>query len=142
MYLVDQNTRTSLDGQITWVDSGTTTRVGKAAVAAPPGSWENLRVEMRISPLRPERFTVSYVCTSGWIRRLCVNTEHRPISGTHKHRIVRGAEDAYEPDDIPGVVDGPDVPPEAHEAVFRAFVNECSIVIPSTFDWLSPWEGA
>lgn len=142
MYLVDPNTRTQLDERITWVASGTSARVGRVDVIAPRGSWENLRVEMRVSPLRPERFTLSYVCTAGWIRRLCVNTEHRPFAGTHKHRIVTGAEDAYEPDDIPAVIDGPEVPPSAHEDVFRAFVNECSIVMPPAFDWLSPWEGA
>ncbi|MFC7463272.1 hypothetical protein [Brachybacterium sp. GCM10030252] len=142
MHLVDPSTPTALEGDLIWTQTETTTVRGVVAVDAPKGDWEELRVELHVTPMRPERFFASFVCRAGWIRRLCVNKQHRPIDGTHKHRIVAGAEDCYEPDDIPPVLVQPDVPPGTYEAVFRAFVAECTIVVPSTFHWASPWEGA
>lgn len=142
MLLVDGATPTGLDGDIVWKQTEATTIRGSVAVRAPEGSWEDLRIEMRVTPLRPERFFASYVCAAGWIRRLCVNQQHRPIDGTHKHRILVASEDCYEPNDIPAVPVQPAVQPGAYEAVFRAFVAECSIVIPSSFHWTPPWEGA
>lgn len=142
-YLLAPATSTRLAGNtIDWTQESGSALLGRCQVSAPPGSWSELRVEVRVTPKRPEQFGVLFVCDQGWIRRLCVNRDHHPLTGTHKHRILGSNEDAYTPDDIPTVSIPPVNAADDQEAVFRAFVTECSIVIPSGFTWTRAWEGA
>lgn len=128
-------------GLIQWAKRGSA-RVGVVHVEAQGTLIEDsARLEMKVSLLRPTEPTVAYVADGGAVRRLCVNAEHKPFAGTHKHRISGDpAGDCYEPDDIPKLaLDGP-LPAGAHRAIMEAFAAEC-FIDTSDLEWIDPWEG-
>ena len=99
------------------------------------------RLTMAATPLRPESPCLAYVVSGGAVRRLCVNNEHRPFSGTHKHQYERaGSAECYEPDDIPNVPMGARAAVRVYREVFDAFAAECNIQIGPGFTWCDPWE--
>lgn len=101
-------------------------------------------LRMTVNQLAPSEPFLQYLIGAGRerfsARRLCVNQEHRPIEGTHKHRTepALGDETAYKPDDIPEVPHAPRVAPGAYRAIFEAFAAECYVEIGTDFDWDEP----
>ncbi|MEV0001390.1 hypothetical protein AB0H28_03755 [Micromonospora sp. NPDC050980] len=97
-----------------------------------------------VNPLAPSEPKLQYLVGAGRdrfsARRLCVNVPHRPITGTHKHRVEPGSSDegAYEPTDIPEVPLQPRVAPGTYRAILEAFANECFIEMASDFAWSEP----
>lgn len=114
---------------------------GTVMVAAPGLQQEAARLIMTVNRLRPAELWLVYVTDDGWVRRLCVNHEHRPLTGTHKHKVeVNGGAGCYEPDDIPAIPLSPDVSPGAYRGVLEAFAAECSIQVRADMSWVPPWE--
>jgi hypothetical protein len=99
---------------------------------------------MVINPLTPSEPKLQYLVGAGRsgfsARRLCVNTPHRPIDGTHKHLAEpgRGDEAAYQPDDIPDVPLQPRVAPGTYRAILEAFASECFVELGQDFFWSEP----
>jgi hypothetical protein len=125
-------------GRIQWSSRGSA-RVGKVPVRA-QGLLdpESARLEFTVSVLRPTEPKVAYLADGAAIRRLCVNVEHRPYSGTHKHRVSGDpAGDAYEPSDIPALELDAEPPPNAHREILEAFAAECCIDI-GDLEWVDP----
>ncbi len=86
---------------------------------------------MRIRAPAPSEPKLTYLIGGAAARRLCVNGNHPPLPGTHKHRFrISGAdEDAYAPDDIPDVPLAPRVAPGVYRAILEAFASECFITV-------------
>jgi hypothetical protein len=100
------------------------------------------RLRIVVHELRPSEPRLQYLTDQGWLRRLCVNTEHRPISSTHKHRAVGGGDDScYVPQDIPPIPLAPRVPEGALRAILEAFAAECGINLGPGYLWTPPWKG-
>lgn len=113
---------------------------GKVAETEIPvdGSVKGLRIRMHIASLKPHEPKLTYLHPDGFIRRLCVNIEHRPFSGTHKHSIVAQGENAYEPTDIPEPPMDSTVQPQVYREILEAFIAECLITCTSGYKWSSP----
>lgn len=98
-----------------------------------------LRVMLRpvVAPSQPR---MQYRVGDQSLRRLCVNEEHRPFSGTHKHKLTPFGtdEDTYEPTDIPVVPLAPRVAPGVVQAVFEAFAAECNVQLVDPYRWAEP----
>lgn len=125
-------------GRVQWARHGSK-RVGRVLVRArgllDP---ESARLEFTVSALRPTEPTVAYIADGAAIRRLCINSEHRPFPGTHKHRANGDpAGNAYEPTDIPTLELDAELPPGAHRAILEAFATECFIGVDS-LEWVDP----
>jgi hypothetical protein len=101
-------------------------------------------LRMTVNRLAPSEPFLQYLVGAGRdrfsARRLCMNQEHRPIEGTHKHRTepAVGDEMAYKPADIPEVPHAPRVAPGTYRAIFEAFAGECYVEIGPDFVWLEP----
>ncbi|MGW4559925.1 hypothetical protein ACWEOV_40885 [Streptomyces sp. NPDC004365] len=104
---------------------------------------ETGKLRMTVRRLAPSQPRLQYLIGNAAVRRLCVNEQHRPYEGTHKHMInLRGTdEDAYEPDDIPEVPLAPRVAPGTYRAILEAFVAECAITLGEDFVWVEPERG-
>lgn len=133
---------TSLSGSINWDCRRGTRFQARIPVLAPPGPWEWLAVEMAGNTQRPAAPTISYFSPHGYVRRLCVNGEHQSVRETHEHAIDESGVLVRPPAYLSPVPNAPDVAPGTWEQIFRQFVDECRIVVPSEFDWQAPWEGA
>lgn len=102
----------------------------------------SLVLRMVVSERRPSEPKLQYVERNGWIRRLCVNTEHRPLNGTHKHAVGLAGDVPYEPHDIPDVPLQPTIGPGVLYGIFEAFATECGIRLSGDLAWAPPWRGA
>lgn len=127
-------------GGVHWRHEGPK-HVGTIAVSVGSLDIEAARLEITTNQLRPAEPSVAYIADGGWIRRLCVNVEHRPFVGTHKHRLEPIGEEPYEPMDIPVVPLSPDVSPQSYREVVAAFAAECSIELGVDYRWTDPWGG-
>jgi hypothetical protein len=102
------------------------------------------RLRLTVNTLAPSEPKLQYLVSEGRdgfaARRLCVNTEHLPHPGTHKHfpRPGGGEEGSYEPDDIPDLPLQPRVAPGAYRAILEAFEAECFVAIGQDFIWVEP----
>ena len=111
------------------------------AVVAPGLIDEDGRLIITANRMRPGEPTLKYIADGGWVRRLCVNREHRPLPGTHKHRVEStGEAECYAPTDIPAVPLSPDVGPQIYRDIIEAFAAECSIAVGDDIGWSEPWE--
>jgi hypothetical protein len=99
---------------------------------------------MTVNRLRPSEPYLQYLAGVGRegfsARRLCLNQEHKPIEGTHKHRTEPsiGDEIPYKPTDIPEVPLSPRVAPGTYREIFDAFAAECFIDVGPDFTWEEP----
>ncbi|MER7166540.1 hypothetical protein ABT336_10810 [Micromonospora sp. NPDC000207] len=131
-------------GGVTWATKGSVIKNGIIRVDTAISALAPCRLRMTVNELKPSEPTLQYLIGDGrWgfsARRLCLNTPHRPFSGTHKHRSEPGGGDekAYEPDDIPFVPLQPRVAPGTYRAILEAFAAECFIAIGDDFIWREP----
>jgi hypothetical protein len=131
-------------GSIAWVAQKGVIKEGTVIVRTVLPALSTCRLRMVVNNLMPAEPKLQYLVATGRdgfaARRLCVNTPHRPIDGTHKHRAeVGGApESFYEPDDIPQVPLQPRVAPGTYRAILEAFASECFIEVGSDFAWVEP----
>lgn len=139
--VLDPACRASTMGPLAWDGRGSPLHIGTVEVYA-SALGLNGRLEIRVNELRGGQLWVSYIVDGGWVRRLCVNYEHRPFSGTHKHRVEVTGEQCYEPDDIPPIDVSPHTPPSAYREVLLAFAGECNVEVSADFVWSDPWGGA
>lgn len=138
--LLDEPARARTRGGILWRKGDGTAVVGVVAVEAPGYVRESARLEVRVSPQRPETFFCSYVADGGFLRRLCVN-KPRGEGLIHKHRAeIVGPGECYTPTDIPFVPRLPNVSTSVYLEVLRAFANECRIEVGDDFVWTPPWK--
>lgn len=128
------------EGPIEW-SSRPPRYTGKVAVSA-PGVRIGGRLELTANELRGGELWIAYIADEGWVRRLCVNQEHRPFVGTHKHRVETRGEECYEPDDIPPLELSPTTPCGSYREVLIAFAQECHITVGDDLGWTDPWGGA
>lgn len=128
-------------GGIAWTRAQGTSLVGKVEVSFASGLTGRARLEVRLSPERPENLFCIYLAEGGWLRRLCVNGGHQRRRFTHKHCAERsGPDDSYEPDDIPLVPRVPAPDPSLYREVFEAFAAECNVSLGADFTWTPPWK--
>ncbi|WBB74193.1 hypothetical protein O7602_01105 [Micromonospora sp. WMMD1128] len=131
-------------GGVTWATRNRVVREGVLRVDTTLRALTPCRLRMTVNELKPSEPALQYLAGDGRLgfsaRRLCVNTPHRPFSGTHKHRNEPGGGDegAYEPDDIPAVPLQPRVAPGTYRAILEAFAGECFIAIGDDFIWREP----
>ena len=131
-------------GGITWSTKNQVIREGTVRVDTIMPALTPCRLRISLNPHKPSEPALQYLISEGRTgfsaRRLCMNTPHRPLPGTHKHRVEPGGgeEGAYEPDDIPPLPLQPRVAPGAYRAILEAFAAECYIVIGDDFSWVEP----
>lgn len=131
-------------GGITWRYARGVISEGTVPVRTVLSALNPCRLRMTVNPLSPSEPKLQYLVSTGpqgfSARRLCVNTPHRPFSGTHKHRMEPslGDEAAYEPNDIPDVPLAPRVAPGTYRAILEAFAAECFVEIGPDFAWVEP----
>lgn len=127
-------------GSWTWLHNGRS-HLGEVAVSTNVAGASATRLRMTVHELRPSEPRLQYLATEGWIRRLCLNRPHRPIHGTHKHRVGAEGETAYEPVDIPIPPLAPRVQHGTLYGILAAFAGECMIELSDDLDWSPPWKG-
>lgn len=131
-------------GPIVWAAGRGTATEGIVRVRTVLPALAPCRLRMVVNSLAPSEPKLQYLVGDGRAgfsaRRLCVNTPHRPFSGTHKHKVEPGGglEGAYEPNDIPAVPLQPRVAPGTYRAILEAFAAECSVEIGTDFRWTEP----
>lgn len=130
-------------GPITWKTQGSVSEgVLQVRTILPQLEQAALRISIRKpAPSQPRfQYLVGVGAAKASVRRLCVNEEHRPFTGTHKHMInpLETDEDAYEPNDIPKVPLAPRVAPGTYRAILEAFANECEVTLGTDFTWTEP----
>lgn len=131
-------------GGITWNANRGVSKEGMVRVRTALAVLSPCMLRLVVNPLAPSEPKLQYLAGTGRdrfsARRLCVNVPHRPITGTHKHRVEPGSSDegAYEPTDIPEVPLQPRVAPGTYRAILEAFANECFIEMASDFTWSEP----
>lgn len=120
-------------GGITWQPKAGPVMEGLVQVRVAIAALMPCVLRMTVNRLAPSEPFLQYLVGAGRerfsARRLCINQEHRPLSGTHKHRTepAIGDEVPYKPDDIPEVPHAPRVAPGTYRAIFEAFAAECVI---------------
>ena len=102
------------------------------------GAGLGVKFRMEIRALKPHEPKLQYLHPQGFARRLCVNAPHRPITGTHKHKILPNMESAYEPDDIPPIPMNSPVTTELYREILEAFINECHVALGPNYTWTGP----
>lgn len=127
------------EGPLVWKYKGSTAD-GEVAVHTVLPQLETGRLRISVRRLAPSQPRFQYLIGGASVRRLCVNEEHRPIAGTHKHMInpLETEEDAYEPKGIPVVPLAPRVAPGTYRAILEAFAEECEITLGEDFAWIEP----
>ncbi|MFN3256223.1 MAG: DUF6978 family protein [Ilumatobacter sp.] len=146
-YIIE-NVSMKIDTPVRWQRHGLQLTSTVAVVG--PGIEADLVMDIHVPPTMPGKYSFNLRQVGhAVIRRLDVRGSHtnpremgvpeRWAMRTHKHRYRDGFGDAfaYTPDDIPDTsspVDSPE--PGEHEAVFRAFCNECGIDPQSC--WVDP----
>ncbi|WFE62588.1 hypothetical protein [Micromonospora sp. WMMD714] len=131
-------------GGISWTAKSPMIKHGLLRVDTDIMALAPCRIRMMVNELEPSEPKLQYLVGDGRsgfsARRLCLNTPHRPIPGTHKHRSEPGGgeEGAYAPDDIPAVPLQPRVAPGTYRAILEAFAAECFISIGDDFIWREP----
>lgn len=131
-------------GGIAWVATRVQTKEGTVKVRTVLPALAPCRLRIVVNALAPSEPKLQYLAGAGRdgfsARRLCINVPHRPLTGTHKHRLEPslGDEDAYEPNDIPQVPLAPRVAPGTYRAILEAFAAECFVEIGSDFIWVEP----
>ncbi len=112
----------------------------KVCVLPVIGAPEGTRIEMEVGEFKLSEPKVKFIHPDGWIRRLCVNSNHDEIRGTHKHHIVNGdLESAYEPNDIPSLPLSRHVRTGVHREILEAFLGECNIGLGPNYRWAEPY---
>ena len=122
--LLSRVARAHATGGVVWRKEGPR-HVGTIPITVAALDIETARIEITANEFRPGEPTMAYIADGGWIRRLCINRPHRPIDGTHKHRLERAGEEPYAPTDIPPLPLSPDVDPESYREVVAVFAAEC-----------------
>lgn len=133
---------TSLAGAMDWDSKRGSKYLVRVKVDVGPGPWDWLAVEMGGSIQRPASPTLSFFSAHGFVRRLCVNGAHDFRQWTHEHQVRQSGVVATVPPYLTPVPSEPSIESGTWERVFLEFVAACRIVVPSEFDWQSPWEGA
>ncbi len=139
--LLSSASRAVTVGAIRWTLRGSVYE-GTIEVHTTLPQLETGRLRMVIRRPAPSQPRLQYLVGNASVRRLCVNEEHRPLVGTHKHMInpLGTDEDAYKPSDIPEVPLAPRVAPGTYRAILEAFASECSITLGEDFVWVEPTE--
>lgn len=140
--LLRPEAKAATTGVLTWTRGRGQRHEGRVrVVAAALPHARDAELLVTINRQRVEQLWLVYLADGANVRRLCVNHEHRPYAGTHKHKAeCLPPDDCYEPDDIPAVPVSPDVGPELYREVFEAFAAECHVVLGDDFEWSPPWE--
>lgn len=90
-------------------------------------------LRMTVNAAAPSEPCLVYLIGGSALRRLCCNVSHRPLNGTHKHRldpVMRNDDAAYAPHGIPDFPLSQTVVAGVYRAVLRAFAEECFISLP------------
>ena len=141
-HLLSPSVETAINCALSWDCIRGTKYSMRAQVEADRGPWGSLHVEMNGNTHRPSEPTLAYFSTLGFVHRVCINGAHRPIQGTHEHRVTATGVVTREPKYMTMVPRQQSVRPGTWEMIFREFVTECGISLGPDFVWQQPWEGA